>query len=153
MQFGIDQDVPGCVPRFSGTKEIAWKNYCRPIFDKHLYFPSRFFEADVTSRYSRWWKQSVLSQCCSGSSEYHGKILPLKRPISADNIEPSIESLEEVFEDAHGSKEAMMSSDRISLSDTQGESKRFSMRKKVSLSNKVTAVQHDLQFHSDMIAQ
>ncbi|XP_045822339.1 uncharacterized protein LOC123915241 [Trifolium pratense] len=236
MQFGIDQDVPSCVPRFNDTKEIAWKNYCRPIFDKHLYFPSRFFEADVTSRYSRWWKQLVsgpndfvkkivqqkrsassrkrrahvgkanrsgnevgvppgfppnladsltfakfcddgskpktrkvdefyadvhhensvhncLSQCCSGSSEYHGNILPLKRPISADNIEPSIESLEEVFEGANGRKEAMMSSDRICLSETQGESKSFSMRKKVSLSNKVTAGQHDLQFHSDMIAQ
>ncbi|CAJ2669338.1 unnamed protein product [Trifolium pratense] len=138
MQFGIDQDVPGCVPRFSETKEIAWKNYCRPMMDKDLYFPSRFFEADVTSRYSTWWKQSVLSQCCLGSSEYHGKILPLKRPISAANIEPTIESLEEVFEDAHGSKEARMS---------QGESKRFSMRKKV------TAVQHELQFHSDMIAE
>ncbi|XP_045822341.1 protein MAIN-LIKE 2-like [Trifolium pratense] len=42
MQFGIDQDIPSCVPRFNKTKEIAWKNYCRPIHDKHLYFPSRF---------------------------------------------------------------------------------------------------------------
>ncbi|CAJ2639719.1 unnamed protein product [Trifolium pratense] len=245
MQFGIDQDVPSCVPRFNETKEIAWKNYCRPT-DNHLYFPSRFFKANVTFRYSRWWKQLVmgrndfvkkivqlnrnecsrthrghvgkanrsgndvgvppgfppnlvdtlvfdnfcddcsqtkignvddfyadvpcenfvpkcgckihgskhlLSQRCSASSEYHGKILPLKRPISADNIEPSIESLEEVFEDVHGSKEAMMSSDKICLSETQDESKSFSMRKKVSLSNKVTAVQPDLQFDSDMIAQ
>ncbi|PNX81359.1 hypothetical protein L195_g037377, partial [Trifolium pratense] len=27
--------------------------------DKSLYFPSRFFEADVTSRYANWWKKSV----------------------------------------------------------------------------------------------
>jgi hypothetical protein len=194
MQFGIDQDVPSCVPRFNETKEIAWKNYCRPVYDKHLYFPSRFFEADVTSRYSRWWKQSVLgsndfvtkivqrkrsassrkqrahvgkanstgndvdvppgfppnlvdkiygfkhllSHCCSGSSEYRGKILPLKRPVSADNIEPSIESLEDVFEDAHRSKE---SSDRICLAETKGKSKSFSLRKKASSFNKVTAVE------------
>jgi hypothetical protein len=269
MQFGIDQDVPSFVPRFNETKEIAWKNYCRPIPDKHLYFPSRFFEADVTSRYSRWWKQSVLgrndfvkkivqqkrsassrkhkarvgkanrsgndvgvppgfppnivdslsfakfcddgakpktrkvdefyadghhensvhnclkeyknidadvedckpvleeyisggkiheskhllSQCCSGSSEYHGKILPLKRPVSADNIEPSIESLEEIFEGPNGCKAARMSSDKICLSETQGKSKSFSLRKKVSSFNKVTVVQHDLQLHSDMAAQ
>lgn len=60
MQFGMDQDVPGCVPQFNETKGIAWKNYCRPICDKNLYFPSRLFEADVTAGYVRWWKQSVL---------------------------------------------------------------------------------------------
>ncbi|KAK2441320.1 serine/threonine-protein phosphatase 7 long form protein [Trifolium repens] len=270
MQFGIDQDVPDCVPRFNETKKIAWENYCRPISDKHLYFPSRFFEADVTSRYSRWWKQSVLgcndfvekivqqkrsagsrkhkahvgeanrsgndvgvppgfppnlvdsltfakfcddgstpktrkvddfyadgrhensvhncskaykninadvedcepvleeyksggkihgskhllSQCCSGSSEYHGKILPLRRPISADNIEPSIDILEEIFEGPNGCKEARMASDRISLSETKGKkSKSFSLRKKASSFNNVTDVQHGLQLHSDMAAQ
>lgn len=60
MQFGLDQDVPSYVPRFNETKAIAWKNYYRPISDKILNFPSRFFEAGVTSRYARWWKQSVL---------------------------------------------------------------------------------------------
>ncbi|KAK7316746.1 hypothetical protein RJT34_00430 [Clitoria ternatea] len=60
MQFGMDQDVPGCVPRFNSTKAVAWENYCRPISDKDLYLPSRLFEADVTTRYVRWWKESVL---------------------------------------------------------------------------------------------
>ncbi|OIW20254.1 hypothetical protein TanjilG_07413 [Lupinus angustifolius] len=32
----------------------------RPICDRNLYFPSRLFEADVTTTYARWWKQSVL---------------------------------------------------------------------------------------------
>jgi hypothetical protein len=83
------------------------------------------------------------------------KILPLKRLVSADNIESSIESLEEVFEGANGSKEPRMSSDRntICLSETQGKSKSFPLRKKVSSFIKVTAVQHDLQLHSDMAAQ
>ncbi|XP_061355336.1 uncharacterized protein LOC133299852 [Gastrolobium bilobum] len=60
MQFGMDQDVPGCVPRFNETKAVAWENYCRPISDGNLYFPCRLFEADVTTRYAWWWKQSVL---------------------------------------------------------------------------------------------
>ena len=60
MQFGMDQDVPGCVARFNETQAIAWKNYCRPISDENLYFPSRLFEADVTMHYAMWWKQSVL---------------------------------------------------------------------------------------------
>ena len=59
MQFGMDQDVPGCVPRFHGSREFAWKNYCRPISNK-LYFPVRLFEGDVTTRYAEWWKRSVL---------------------------------------------------------------------------------------------
>ncbi|XP_019430670.1 PREDICTED: uncharacterized protein LOC109338001 [Lupinus angustifolius] len=60
MQFGMDQDVPGYVPRCNQTKAIAWKNYCRPICHRNLYFPSRLFEADVTTTYARWWKQSVM---------------------------------------------------------------------------------------------
>jgi len=60
MQFGMDQDIPGCVPRFHGSKEFAWKNYCRPISDSKLYFPARLFEGDVTTRYAKWWNQSVL---------------------------------------------------------------------------------------------
>jgi len=60
MQFGMDQDVPGSVPRFHGSREFAWKNYCRPISDSKLYFPARLFEGDVTTRYAEWWRQSVL---------------------------------------------------------------------------------------------
>ncbi|XP_058788193.1 uncharacterized protein LOC131662426 [Vicia villosa] len=60
MQFGMDQDVPGYVSRFNETKEVAWNNYTRPSSDTSLYFPSRFFEADVTTRYAKWWKKSVL---------------------------------------------------------------------------------------------
>jgi hypothetical protein len=60
MQFGMDQDVPSYVPRLKETKFIAWKNYCRPISDKNMYFPPILFEADVTTRYAKWWKQSVL---------------------------------------------------------------------------------------------
>ncbi|WJX31770.1 hypothetical protein P8452_20166 [Trifolium repens] len=39
MQFGIDQDVPGCVPRFS--------------------------KGDVTTRYAKLWKRSASSTKCS----------------------------------------------------------------------------------------
>ncbi|PNX93703.1 serine/threonine-protein phosphatase [Trifolium pratense] len=61
MQFGLDQDLPGYVSRFNATKDIAWKTYSRPFSDsdKSLYFPSRFFEADVTTRYANWWEKSV----------------------------------------------------------------------------------------------
>jgi hypothetical protein len=61
MQFGFDQDVPGYVSRFNVTKAIAWKNYSRPLSDsdKNLYFPSRFFNADVTTCYANWWKKSL----------------------------------------------------------------------------------------------
>ncbi|XP_024634639.1 uncharacterized protein [Medicago truncatula] len=60
MQFGFDQDVPGYVSRLNETKAIAWKNYSRPLSDTSLYFPSRYFEAGITSRYAKWWTKSVL---------------------------------------------------------------------------------------------
>jgi hypothetical protein len=62
MQFGMDQDIPGCVPRFNMNVEAAWSNYCRPIADEQLYLPARLFESDVTERYLKWWKQSMVVQ-------------------------------------------------------------------------------------------
>ncbi|WJX23743.1 hypothetical protein P8452_12932 [Trifolium repens] len=65
MQFGIDQDVPGCVPRFNKTKTIAWENYCRTLSDTSLYFPSGFSKGGVTTRYAKLWKRSASSTKCS----------------------------------------------------------------------------------------
>jgi len=85
MQFGIDQDVPGYVARFNETKYIAWKNYCRPIYDKNLYFPPRLFEADVTTRYARWWMQSVFPH-----DDFEKKILRRKRSSSSRKRRPHV---------------------------------------------------------------
>lgn len=61
MQFGMDQDLPGCFARCKGNPDIAWRNYSRPIQDSVLYIPPRLFEPDATLQYSNWWKQSMLS--------------------------------------------------------------------------------------------
>ncbi|KAK2441329.1 serine/threonine-protein phosphatase 7 long form protein [Trifolium repens] len=235
MQFGFDQDVPNYVPRFNETEADAWKNYCRSISDKKLYFPARLFEADVTTRYAKWWKQSILGRgdfvrnivrkkrcpdsrkrrpfvgkakgsgndvgvppgflpslvdslttakfCDDGSKPKtrkidqlyadvhhdnsvpdcsqmtkHNIVIPSiyvddSNHVSEDNIEISVGSLEEGFKDANESIEANISSDRVCLSKTRGKSCSFAIRNKVSSSNKVTAAQHDVQFHSDNVAQ
>ncbi|GMY24752.1 serine/threonine-protein phosphatase 7 long form like [Fagus crenata] len=62
MQFGLDQDLPGCVDRLNETSEIAWNHYSKPKHNMKLYVPSRLFEADVTIKYLEWWKQSIRSQ-------------------------------------------------------------------------------------------
>ncbi|CAJ2646618.1 unnamed protein product [Trifolium pratense] len=85
MQFGMDQDVPSYVPRFNATKAIAWKNYCRPISDKKLYFPPRFFEADVTTRYPKWWKKSVL-----GRDHFVMNIMKRKRGARSRKHQPHV---------------------------------------------------------------
>ncbi|XP_017979615.1 PREDICTED: uncharacterized protein LOC18593572 [Theobroma cacao] len=61
LQFGMDQDIPGCVPRSNGTPEIAWADYNKSVDGGKLYIPPRLFEADVTAQYLEWWKQSVLN--------------------------------------------------------------------------------------------
>ncbi|KAF3642739.1 hypothetical protein FXO37_22356 [Capsicum annuum] len=62
MQFGFDQDAPGCV-NLAGdhTPKIAWTNYNRPIKDVKLYIPSRFIESDVSRRYLDWWKDQNVA--------------------------------------------------------------------------------------------
>ncbi|GKV15655.1 hypothetical protein SLEP1_g26425 [Rubroshorea leprosula] len=61
LQFGMDQDLPSCVTRSNWSPEIAWGDYSKPVGGGRLYVPPRFFEADVTTRYLEWWKESVLS--------------------------------------------------------------------------------------------
>ncbi|KAL5804426.1 hypothetical protein ACOSQ3_031226 [Xanthoceras sorbifolium] len=60
MQFGMDQDLPACVARANDTRHAAWSCYSKPITCANLYIPPRLYEADVTARYSKWWKQSML---------------------------------------------------------------------------------------------
>ncbi|XP_006366056.1 uncharacterized protein [Solanum tuberosum] len=74
MQFGFDQDVPGCVNH-------AWRNYDRPIKDANLYIPSRLFESDVSTRYLEWWKDQNVAlgdafKCVTKGkrSKTHGRI-------------------------------------------------------------------------------
>ncbi|KAM7504162.1 hypothetical protein LguiB_003066 [Lonicera macranthoides] len=72
MQFGFDQDLPGHVARANETPKFAWANYTRPVGDKKLYFPSRLFEADVTTRYLEWWKHLALKETTQASNSAAG---------------------------------------------------------------------------------
>ncbi|TXG67761.1 hypothetical protein EZV62_009036 [Acer yangbiense] len=65
MPFGIDQDLPACVARANETASIAWSKNIKSIGCANLYVPSRLFEANVTTCYSEWWKQSVLRLQCA----------------------------------------------------------------------------------------
>lgn len=59
MQFGMDQDIPGKVPRNNGSPKSAWSFYTRPLMDLKLYLPSRFSEPYVTARYFEWRNKST----------------------------------------------------------------------------------------------
>ncbi|KAH0986912.1 hypothetical protein GBA52_014089 [Prunus armeniaca] len=58
MQFGYDQDPPCTVTRANHNSISAW-DYNKKIKNVKLYLPSRLVEADVTTKYLKWWKQSV----------------------------------------------------------------------------------------------
>lgn len=75
MQFGIDQDLPGCVARANDT-HVAWNCYSKPITCETLYIPPRLYEAGVTTRYSEWWKQSKLSSKFESEA-----LLPIKKAL------------------------------------------------------------------------
>ncbi|KAK3026042.1 hypothetical protein RJ639_042534 [Escallonia herrerae] len=61
MQVGLDQDIPGYFTRCNETPEVAWGNYNRPIIDEKLYIPPRLVQSDVTDRYSKWWRETMLA--------------------------------------------------------------------------------------------
>ena len=65
MQFGMDQDLPGCVPECDESPAIAWRSYSKPI-NGILYIPSRLFDSDVTTRYFNWW-QSLVKKEANGA--------------------------------------------------------------------------------------
>ncbi|CAN4102738.1 unnamed protein product [Withania somnifera] len=61
MQFGYDQGFPKWIPRSPSSPELAWYTYSRPIDSNlRLHYPSRLFEADVTTQYLKWWRKEVL---------------------------------------------------------------------------------------------
>ncbi|MQL71921.1 hypothetical protein Taro_004255 [Colocasia esculenta] len=62
MQFGLDQDLPGWVPRADATWELAWATYDKGIENVQFYAPPRLFESDVTHRFFDWQKQCTLSR-------------------------------------------------------------------------------------------
>ena len=67
MQFGMDQDLPGCVPECDESPKIAWSNYSKPS-NGILYIPSRLFDLDVTTRYLDWWQSSVKMEANGASN-------------------------------------------------------------------------------------
>lgn len=84
MQFGMDQELPARVARVNESCRIAWKYYSKPITNATLYISSRFFEADVTTQYLEWWKQSL--SCLLGASD---GALPKKRILISSESAPN----------------------------------------------------------------
>ncbi|KAL5802530.1 hypothetical protein ACOSQ4_030835 [Xanthoceras sorbifolium] len=73
MQFGLDQDLPACIAQVN--------DYSKPISYANLYVPLRLYEADVTTRYLEWWKESLLR--LQGASE---GVLLQERTFMSSNI-------------------------------------------------------------------
>ncbi|GLT59405.1 hypothetical protein SLA2020_322250 [Shorea laevis] len=84
LQFGIDQDLPDCVAESNESPEIAWSNYIKPAKGGRLYIPSRFVKAQVTIRYLKWRKESVLS---------------VQKPRVSRNIDSTLEKYEGMIEE------------------------------------------------------
>ncbi|KAL6647240.1 hypothetical protein ACP70R_014677 [Stipagrostis hirtigluma subsp. patula] len=57
MQFGLDQDVPGDVPRANQDWVVAWQTY--ELEGKNVAFFIPHSEPGTTARYAQWWRQQV----------------------------------------------------------------------------------------------
>ncbi|GJN18651.1 hypothetical protein PR202_gb05832 [Eleusine coracana subsp. coracana] len=56
-QFGLDQDVPGDVPRANQNWAVAWQTY--QLVGKNVAFIIPQAKPGVTSRYAHWWGQQL----------------------------------------------------------------------------------------------
>ncbi|KAM3302492.1 hypothetical protein P3S67_016994 [Capsicum chacoense] len=102
MQFGFDQDVPGCVNHASNhTPEIAWTNYNRPIINAKLYIPSRFIESDVSRRYFEWWKNQNVAPADAVQRAVKGKLSRTHDEMNASVSCEFLQKCDEVREDGN----------------------------------------------------
>ncbi|XP_062016603.1 uncharacterized protein LOC133733013 [Rosa rugosa] len=67
-QFGYDQDFPSSVARSGHSSDEpcvevnsdgSWKDCIEEMKNVKLYIPSRMSKADISTRYLKWWKESV----------------------------------------------------------------------------------------------
>ena len=123
MQFGMDQDLPVCVPRLDETPEIAWNHYSKPACNMKLYVPPRLFEADVTVRYLEWWKQSILGQhdASNGAVQQQREPKGLKRPSKSSNKQPKKLKGKRKFNDLHVTPGFSPKFNRVGVENCNGE--------------------------------
>ncbi|CAA7392159.1 unnamed protein product [Spirodela intermedia] len=63
MQFGLDQDLPGRLPRTDTTWELAWKTYDGGAMEElEVYAPPRLLESDVTRRFYDWQRHCAVAR-------------------------------------------------------------------------------------------
>ncbi|KAL5164874.1 hypothetical protein HKD37_18G050108 [Glycine soja] len=118
---GNDADVPPGSPPKLGTTVCLGKSgdddsnarKCKNDVD----VPSGFLFKSLKTVHSR----------NSAQDDYENvkRISPLTKLVAKDTVEPLMGGLEEDFEDTNRSKDSRLSSDRVSLSGTQGESYTF----------------------------
>ncbi|KAL5737938.1 hypothetical protein ACOSP7_030699 [Xanthoceras sorbifolium] len=120
MQFGMDQDFPACVARANDTRHVAWSCYSKPITCAKLYIPPRLYEADVTARYSKWWKQSML-----GLKHECEIALPLKRIFPSLNLPPRRSKAAKVSSFKMETKNLKRTTESISMKSTEVSFKRL----------------------------
>ncbi|XP_024159991.1 uncharacterized protein LOC112167236 [Rosa chinensis] len=88
MQFGFDQDIPCVVARSNQSSDRAWNHYIKKFGNASLYVPSRFLKAYISTRYLKWWKESMLGlkktitpklkkSKCIGGSQMRAKPAPV----------------------------------------------------------------------------
>ncbi|KVI10366.1 uncharacterized protein LOC112506382 [Cynara cardunculus var. scolymus] len=122
MQFGMDQDIPGEVPRTNASPETAWRFYTRPIRNVLVYLPSKFCEPYVTARYLEWWNKSVGVQARSSPMGDNEKLENfVENESRIEGIKESVDGNKASDESrSEGSKEFVDGTNTLDESITEG---------------------------------
>ncbi|TVU40133.1 hypothetical protein EJB05_13583, partial [Eragrostis curvula] len=102
-QFGLDQDVPGDVPRANQNWAVAWQTY--ELEGKNVAFFIPQTKPGVTARYARWWrKQLPHSDLHAGPSS-----VPMERKTSKRKVKKTLVAMEAEADKEHRLKKARVS--------------------------------------------
>ncbi|KAB2605913.1 hypothetical protein D8674_005630 [Pyrus ussuriensis x Pyrus communis] len=126
MQFGFDQDIPCSITRLFHNSDTAWKYYNNEIKNVKLYLPCRLFEADVSIKYTKWWKKSVsgLEDASEAASPHKKKAkgtdrspLMVNHPIVPPGFAPKCNIME--------AEDPMDDDDKLTISEGLKRNKKY----------------------------
>ncbi|WVZ61448.1 hypothetical protein U9M48_011317 [Paspalum notatum var. saurae] len=105
-QFGLDQDVPGDVPRANETWAVAWQTYELEGKNATFFIPQS--QPGITARYAQWWRQQLPPL------DLHAEVpaIPVEPKASKRKVKKTPAAME-----AEAEKERRMKKARFSPSD------------------------------------
>jgi hypothetical protein len=134
-QFGLDQDVPGDVPRANQNWAVAWQTYDLEGKNAAFFIPHAE-QSRVTTRYTHWWRQPLPH---SDIDDVAAPSAPVEWKTSKRKVKKTLAAMEAEEEKEHRLKKA-----RASPVTTSDKKRKLEELYDSKLSNWLTAARNEI---------